>query len=123
MKMKQAKKMNKVRWSLRRVPGGYDGTVWLPAGRFGMIPVTAHARGPRRGRKATASKAKAIRSAAGLAEKVLENPFLSTLMPPGTHAAVKGIKMISKYGPSAVAKSGKLIGKGAKRLLSALKFW
>ena len=122
--MKNARDVNKVSWSLRKVPGGYDGTIWLPAGKFGAIPATAFApiRAPGLPGK-QAAKSSAIAAAAGMAEQIATNPLLSAVMPPGTSAAIKGIGLVAKHGPDIIGKAGGLIGKGAKRLASALKFW
>lgn len=120
-----ARQVQKVRWAIRKVRGGWDGTILIPAGRNGLLPVTVFQKGPRRGKRATKAKASAISSAAKLASRIADNPVLRAALPPGTSAAIKGIGMLARYtGAGAFAKGmGKLIGKGASRLVKALKFW
>lgn len=65
-----------------------------------------------------ASKASALSNAAGLASQIVNNPFMQTILPPGTGAALKATQLLAKHGPSAAKK---LVGKGAKRVGKWLK--
>lgn len=108
----------KIKWRVKAHPkGGWTGTIVLPAGRA-VIPVAARGATPE----------KALSTAAGLAESLLDSPILKAALPPGSGAAIEAVKMISKYAGKGLLKKGmKLLkGKGAKRIaksLKKLKFW
>lgn len=131
--------MARVTWKMKKTAdGAYEGWVILPfdmpslhaaaARARGLPPPRAPRRHPARAAKPVAIKAKgktpagALSSAANLADKLISNPIVSSILPPGTGAAVKGIKYISKA--AKVGKLGKAVGKlvgpGAKRLGKAL---
>ncbi len=67
------------------------------------------------------TKADALASAAALAQRLANNPLLAAAMPPGTAAAVAAMSKIATS--AAAGKVTKVVGKGAKRLAKALKFW
>lgn len=111
-----------VKWKARRVPGGWQGELTLPTEwRRGGPGLTVKT--PRM--KPAKNKAQAIAQAASLAARVANNPIVAAALPPGSSTAIRAI---GKIGAS-VAKGklgkvlGKLKGKGAKRLVKALKFW
>lgn len=127
--------MARVTWKMKKLAeGSYEGWVILPMDMPSLHKATAAARGrpaPRirvHDARPVAIKAKgktpagALSSAANLADKLLGNPIVASMLPPGTGAAVQGIKMISKA--AKVGKLGKAVGKivgpGAKRLGKAL---
>jgi len=114
-----------IQWSMRKLPTGD----W--AGMITMVPTGAisptHPAGkPIRMVATSKTKAGALAKAASVAEMIANNPLLSSVLPPGSGAALKAIAVLSK---SAVAgklerAAKKYGGKGAKRLIKALKkFW
>ncbi len=110
--------VQRVRWTLRRMPGGdYEGEIYLPMiGQNGAcLPVRARGK----------TKADALNNAAGIAQQIASSPVLQAVLPPGASNAIGAVKMLSKF--AKVGKldkaMGKLVGKGAKRLAKALKFW
>ena len=109
--------MPKIKWKLkRRGPDKWVGTIVMPT------------MGPGRGlavSSAAGSKAQALAQAAGIASQIANNPLLQAALPPGTGLAVKAMGKLASS--AAAGKAGKVLkkltGKGAKRLVKALKFW
>jgi hypothetical protein len=82
--------MASIRWSLEKAPGGgWRGLIHLPDGYF-----TA-GQGP--------TKKLAMAKAAGLAEKVLDNPLLKAALPPQAQLALKGAKLLAAGPAGALA--------------------
>jgi len=114
-----------IQWSLRKLPtGDWAGMITMvPAG---AISATHPAGKPVRLVATSRTKAGALAKAASVAQMLANNPLLSSVLPPGSSAAIKAIAALSKS-----AAAGKLEraakkygGKGAKRLVKALKrFW
>lgn len=111
--------MPRIKWKLkRRGPDLWVGTIVLPRGSGlpGGLAVT----GPQ-----AKTKAGAILQAASIANQIASNPLLQAAFPPGTGVAVKAMGKLAAA--AAKGKAGKLLkkltGKGAKRLVKALKFW
>jgi len=114
-----------IQWSLKKLPtGDWAGMITMvPTGRFSP---THPAGKPIRMVARSKTKAGALAKAAGVAEMIAKNPLLSSVLPPGSSAALLAISAIAKGAAagklSKVAK--KFGGKGAKRLFKALKkFW
>lgn len=112
--------MAKIKWKIkRRGPDTWVGTIVLPRGAGGM------ARGLSVIGPVAATKADAISQAAAIANQIASNPLLQAAFPPGTGVAVKAIGRLAAA--AAKGKAGRLLkkltGKGAKRLVKALKFW
>ena len=114
----QRASIQRVRWTLRRMPGGdFEGEIYLPLiGQNGAcMPVKARGK----------TKADALHNAAGIAEQIASSPVLQAVLPPGASNAIGAVKMLSKYAKLGKLDKavGRLAGKGAKRLVKALKFW
>lgn len=109
--------MANVRWSLRRTPTGYDGLVTIPSGAIPLPSGAVRPAGPIAVKARGGSPAQAIAQAADLADKLVGNPVIAAVMPPGTRAAVQATKLIAKHGPAALKK---LTGPGAQRLANVL---
>lgn len=90
-----------IKWQLVRTPDGYAGKFILPAS--GKHPVTGQpvrqvtvtskpvpiaSRAPGR------AKGEALNAAASLAGKLLDNPVVSSLLPPGVGPALKGVQAL-----------------------------
>jgi hypothetical protein len=95
--------MSVVKWKLRRIGGGWAGTITLPVG---PCSVKATGRGP--------TKATALSRASGLAEKVLNDPLLQAAMPPQAALALRGVKQLSS-----VAKQGQGAVKAVTKALKS----
>ncbi len=112
--------MPKIKWKLtRRGPDKWVGLIVLPSSGAGYGR-GLNVRGP-----AATTKAGALAQAAGIANQIANNPLLAAAFPPGTGVAVKAISKLAIA--AAKGKAGKILkkltGKGAKRLVKALKFW
>lgn len=111
--MKVKKGLNTIAWELRRTADGWAGTIALPPGFAGCsMQTTAKGGTPRQ----------ALARAAGLAEKALSNPALQALLPPQAQIALKGAKLLAKYG-NPMGLQAVLAKKGVKKLGKALKLW
>ena len=118
-----------VQWTMEKLPSGG----W--AGMITLIPTSngqgAMARTIRRGQPIrmvarSRTRAGALAKASAYAERIANNPILAAALPPGTGQAIKVISVLARSAAAgklaSVAK--KLKGKGAKRLIKALKkFW
>jgi hypothetical protein len=106
-----------INFSVKRSGDGlWTGQVVLPVGPPGAtrgqsVAVTAK----------SGDKSSALAKAAGLAEQIALNPIVQAALPPGAGAAVQALKMLGQSGAAEGMK--KLVGEGAKRIASALKFW
>jgi len=130
--------MSQIRWTTRRTGNGsYEGTIILPTSFSQIVrapgnehvrarrpdllrrtkPIAVTARGP--------SKAHALAQAASVASRIANNPLLQAALPPGSSQAIKAIDYLSKSAAAGklASASKKIVGKGAKRLAKALKFW
>jgi hypothetical protein len=70
--------------------------------------------------------ASALAQAAGIAKTVANNPYLAAVLPPGTGAAITAVDYLARSAAAGKLSSAakKVVGKGAKRLKSALsKLW
>lgn len=104
-----------IKWEMRRTKdGGYQGSVTLPSGGKGF-KVRAKAN----------TKEDALARAATVAAAVAANPLLQAVLPPGTGVAVKAVGYLARSAEAGqlAGAMGKITGEGAKRLVSALKFW
>jgi len=118
-----------VQWTMEKLPSGN----W--AGMITLVPDCdgpgALARTVRRGRPIklvakSRTKAGALAKASAYAAKIAANPILAAALPPGTGKALKVIAILSKSAAAGKLERAakKLTGKGAKRLVKALKkFW
>lgn len=120
-----------IRWHMRKLPNGeFEGMITLvptqtiPGAAYGMPGKLTKGK-PVKLVAQSASKAGALAKASSVADQLLNNPIVAAALPPGSGQAVKAIKYLSK-----AANAGKLasaaknvVGNGAKRLASALKFW
>lgn len=97
-----AKESSMVHWTLQRTPQGWEGSIALPGGL--------------RAAGTASSKAEAIRKAAGLATRALENPAVQALMPPQVHAALRTVTAVAK---NPAVKKALAAGKGAVKSLSS----
>ena len=114
-----------IHWKMTKLPqGGYEGMITLVPQRAvpgGFLPgkkIKLVARGR--------SKASALAKASSVAQTLLKNPILADALPPQAATAIKAITFLSKNSAAGKLKSAatKVVGKGAKRLFSALKsFW
>lgn len=92
-----------IQWQVIRTPDGYRGKLIVPA--KGNHPDTgkpvrsvAVTTAPVRvtpGRPAAAAKSEAVSAAASLAGKLLDNPVVSALLPPGIGPVLKGVKLLA----------------------------
>ncbi len=116
-----------IKWAMRRHPDGtYTGEIYVPIMQMGggikyLKTMSAQPGSP----AAPTSKGAALSQAAGLAQKIIGNPLLQAALPPGTGVAVQAIKKLAdSEAVGKLASAAKdIVGKGAKRLASALKFW
>lgn len=72
------------------------------------------------------TRAGALAKASAFAQKIAANPLLAAALPPGTSKALAVISALSKSAAAGKleAASKKIVGRGAKRLVAALKkFW
>lgn len=114
-----------IQWSMRKLPTGD----W--AGMITMVPTGAlsakHPAGkPIRLVATSRTKAGALAKAASVAQMVANNKLLSSVLPPGSSVALNAIAKLSKSAAAGKleAAAKKYGGKGAKRLVRALKkFW
>ena len=114
-----------IQWSMTPLPSGDK------AGMITFVPTAALPSGHPAGkpiRLVATSKtaAGALAKAASVAEVIAQNPILSSVLPPGTGAALTAIAKLSKSAAAGKLESAakKYTGKGAKRLVKALKkFW
>jgi hypothetical protein len=106
---------------MRKLPGGhYAGMITLVPTR--PLPSGHPAGKPIRLVAKSRTKAGALAKAASVAEKLLKNPILSSVMPPGTGAAIKAVSFLSKSAAAGKLEKAakKYVGKGAKRLFKSL---
>lgn len=110
-----------IRWSLKKLPtGDYAGMITLvptkalPSGHPAGKPIRLVAR--------SKTKAGALAKAASVAQTLLNNKLLSSVLPPGSAAAINAITYLSKSAAAGKLEKAakKYIGKGAKRLYKAL---
>ena len=127
--------MARVSWKMKKLAdGSYEGWVILPVGiadirRAAAMPrgvaprpvVRAHPR-PLALKAKGKTPASALESAASVASKIIGNPIVSSMLPPGSGVAVKGINMLASAAKKGkLGKAiGKIVGPGAKRLGKAL---
>jgi hypothetical protein len=109
--------MSAVKWSFRKINGGWEGVVDIP-----MLPGVVQGGGKLLTVARGQDKATALAKASAVADKVMENPIVQALMPPQAALAVKAIKVLSKGAAAGqladVAK--KFTGPAMKRLGKAL---
>ena len=120
----------KINFRVRRDGPLWTGEIQLPIGPGALAP-TALPGLPMGIRPTTgqsiavtakgSSKSDALHKAAGIAEQIASNPLVQAALPPGAGAAVSALKLLGKSGAAEGMK--KLVGDGAKRIASALKFW
>lgn len=118
-----------VKWSMRQLPTGqWEGMITLvPAKNIShhSLPGKWTKGKPVRLKARSKSKAGALLKAASVANAIANNPILSAALPPGSKVAIKAVNFLAKS--AVVGKlekaTGKIVGKGAKRLIKALKFW
>ena len=86
--------MNKIRWSVRRARDGigWQGEVLLPSG------LLAGAKAP--------TKKQALAKASTLASRIVDDPIVSSLLPPGSKLAVKALSGAMKSGVGKAALKG-----------------
>lgn len=118
-----------VQWTMEKLPSGS----W--AGMITLVPSGdaqgAMARTVRRGQPIklvakSRTRAGALAKASAYAERIANNPILAAALPPGTGKAIKIISVLAKSAAAGkLEKAAKrLTGKGARRLVKALKkFW
>jgi len=118
-----------VQWTMQKLPSGD----W--AGMITLVPTSngqgAMARTLRRGRPIkmvakSRTRAGALAKASAYAERIANNPILAAALPPGTGQAIKVISVLAKSAAAGKLEKAakKLTGRGAKRLVKALKkFW
>ncbi len=92
--------------------GGYTGIISMPGG------IATAAKGPTTGPDSV-KKAKALGRAAGLADKVLDNPILRAALPPGVGPGLDIVRSLAKSKAAGKVLKG-LTGPGAKRLWKVL---
>ena len=109
----------KLKWKLKKVPGGWHGYITLPTGGRGL---TVRSITPKPGKK---GKSAAIAEASDLASAIADNPILKSMLPPGSGVALKAAGKLAKAVNAGEGAKylAKLTGKGAKRLVKKLKFW
>ena len=109
----------KLKWKLVKVPGGWHGYITLPTGGRGL---TVRSLTPKPGKR---GKSAAIAEAGDLASAIADNPIISSLLPPGSGAAIKAASKLAKAVNvgKGVDVLKKMTGKGAKKLIKKLKFW
>jgi len=129
--------MSQVRWQVKRTgDGGYEGVVILPTSLAQLArhpsndlhvtrPSYLRRTKPLAVRATSNTKAGALAHAAGIAQRIASNPLLQAALPPGSAQAIKAIDYLSKSAAAGklASASKKIVGKGAKRLAKALKFW
>lgn len=118
-----------IRWQAQQLPSG----IW--AGMISLTPCQdgqgQFAQAIQRGKPIklvarSMTKAGALAKASAYADKIAENPILAAALPPGSGAAIKALSYLSKSAAAGKLESAakKITGKGAKRLVKALKkFW
>lgn len=130
-------KRARISWRVRKTAdGSYEGFIALPVSMAQIrYALRSGGRKPPKGalvpKRKLALKAKgesradALERAASVADKIVSNPLIRDILPPGTNTAVAAVKTLAK-----AANVGKLTeavtkfaGPGIKRIASALKFW
>ncbi len=118
-----------VQWTMQKLPtGNWAGMITMVPDCNGQGDV---ARAVRQGMPIklvakSRTKAGALAKASAYAEQIANNPILAAALPPGTGKALKIISVLSKSAAAGKLEKAakKLTGKGAKRLVKALKkFW
>lgn len=110
---------------MRKLPTG-DWAGMITMVPTGAISATHPAGKPIRLVATSKTKAGALAKAAGVAAMIANNPLLSAVLPPGSGVALKAIARLSKSAAAGKLEKAakKYAGKGAKRLVKALKkFW
>jgi hypothetical protein len=92
-----------IKWQVIRTPDGFKGKLIVPA--QGNHPTTGQpvkavtvTTAPVKvtpGRPAAAAKSQAVSDAASLAGKLLTNPVVSALLPPGVGPVLKGVQLLA----------------------------
>ncbi len=114
-----------ISWTMRKLPTG-DWAGMITMVPTGPISATHPAGKPVRLVATSKTKAGALAKAASVAEMVANNPLLAAVLPPGSGVAIKAIAALSKSAAAGKLEKAakKYGGKGAKRLVKALKkFW
>lgn len=114
-----------IRWTIRTLPSGdKEGMVTLYP--TAALPSGHPAGAPIRFRATSKTKAGALAKAASVAQMIAANPLMAAVLPPGTGSALKAVVALSKSAAAGKLRKAakKYSGKGAKRLIKALKkFW
>ncbi len=120
-----------IKWNMRRHPDGtFTGEVYVPIeqlrGGMKYLKTSSILPGsPGYAQLAPRSKGEALSQAAGLAQQIMSNPIVQAALPPGAGLAVEAIKRLadSEAVGKLASEAKNIVGKGAKRLFGALKFW
>ena len=117
-----------IQWSMRKLPtGDWAGMItMMPTPGAGQWSPTHPAGKPIRLVAQSKTKAGALAKAASVAQLVANNPLLASVLPPGSGVAINAIAKLAKSAAAGKLESAakKYGGKGAKRLVKALKkFW
>lgn len=117
-----------IRWQVVRTPDGYAGKFILPANgndpdtgkRVRQMTVTSKPVPVLPGTKPGQAKSQALNNAAALAGKLLDNPVVSALLPPGIGPALKGVRMLvgNPKLRAAIKEGGKMAFRALMRKLS-----
>jgi len=114
-----------IQWNTRTMPdGSKQGMITIVP--TGMLPTGHPAGQPIRFRATSKTKAGALLKAASVAQMIANNPLMAAVLPPGTGAALKAVSALAKSAAAGKLEKAakKYGGKGAKRLVKALKkFW
>jgi hypothetical protein len=136
--MMSSNSSNSVRWSIRRHAEGrggdvvYTGEILLPGNWQGIIPGAPRGQSylqvqsaPVGSPLAPSTPGQALSQAGSLASKILSNPILQAALPPGAGMATAAIQYLAESDTVGnLANAAKdIVGEGAKRIASALKFW
>ncbi len=117
--------MSAIRWSMMKLPTG-DWAGMITMVPTGAISATHPAGKPVRLVATSSTKAGALAKASAVAQMVANNPLLKSVLPPGSGLALSAIAKLSRSAAAGKLESAakKYGGKGAKRLVKALKkFW
>lgn len=114
-----------IRWTMRKLPSG-DTEAMITCVPTGTLPSGHPAGKPIRLRAVSRTKAGALLKAASVAQMIANNPLMKSVLPPGTGAALSAVVKLSKSAAAGKLERAakKYTGRGAKRLIKALKkFW
>jgi len=120
-----------IKWAMRQHPDkSWTGELYVPLEQMfgparGQMKYAKFSSAQPGSPLAPKSKAEALQQASSLASKILGNPLLQAALPPGAGVAVSAINYLadSAVAGDLASAAKNVVGKGAKRLAKALKFW